>query len=150
MNRKVSVGLSEKNASAPVALNTLEEAARTAFEVTGMQGGEISVVACDDLFIAGLNRAYRGKNSATDVLSFPMQSKADGEDSEGMLGDIIISVQTTEVQARTLKSTVQEEFIFLFIHGLLHLLGFTHDKPQEEKKMMDTAREIQLAIKGTT
>ena len=139
----------EKNALAPVPLTTLQEVARTTFEVTGMQGGEISVVACDDVFITALNKEYRGKNSATDVLSFPMQNQHNDTDSDGMLGDIIISVQTTEVQARTLHSTVQEEFIFLFIHGLLHLLGFTHDKPQEEKKMMNTAHIIQAAIKGT-
>jgi probable rRNA maturation factor len=112
--------------------------------------GEISLVVCDDAFISELNRAYRKKNRATDVLSFSMRDVVSGDSSDPVLGDIIISVQTAEVQAREEGTTIEEEFKFLFTHGLLHLLGYTHDQRDDEKLMMGMTKEILAGIKGNT
>jgi probable rRNA maturation factor len=143
-----TVELSERNADSPVSVSLLQDLAQRAIDITGRQGGDISLVVCDDDFISDLNREYRGKNGPTDVLSFPMIETAVHEDFRPILGDIVISVQTAAVQARDMGTALQEEFTFLFIHGLLHLLGYTHDQSQDEQLMMDTAHEILSGIKG--
>ena len=148
--KRVSIALAEKEVKSPVSVATLKKVARKTYEVTGMNGGEISLVVCDDNFIANLNRVYRGKNGSTDVLSFPMDCNTDPTDMDSMLGDIIISVPTAAAQAAELGNTVEEEFIFLFVHGLLHLLGYTHDREDDEKVMMEAANAIQSGIKGNT
>ncbi len=131
-------------------ISELRYVAREAFVVTGMCPGEISLVVCDDAFISELNREYRKKNRPTDVLSFSMRDVVSGNTSDPVLGDIIISVQTAEVQARENGTTIEEEFKFLFTHGLLHLLGYTHDHKDDEERMMGLANEILAGIKGNT
>ena len=148
--KRVSIALAEKKVKSPVSVATLKTVAQKTCEVTGMHGGEISLVVCDDNFIADLNRVYRGKKGSTDVLSFPMGCNTDPNGEDSILGDIIISVPTAAVQAAELGNTIEEEFIFLFIHGLLHLLGYTHDHENDEKVMMEAANEIQSGIKGNT
>ena len=148
--KSVSIAIEEKKAISPVSVATLKTVAQKTCEVTGIHGGEISLVVCDDNFIADLNRVYRGKNSPTDVLSFPMDCNTGPKGVDSILGDIIISVPTTAAQAAELGNTIEEEFLFLFIHGLLHLLGYTHDHEDDEKVMMKAANEIQSGIKGNT
>jgi len=147
-NKTFSIGLTEKNVKTPVPVSTLKEVAQRTFEVTGMRAGEISLVVCDDIFIAELNRGYRRKNNPTDVLSFSMDGNGMCNGIIPVLGDIIISVQTAAVQARDQGTTIEDEFTFLFIHGLLHLLGYTHDHGEDEKIMMGIASEILSGIEG--
>ncbi len=97
---------------------------------------ELSVVLTDDETISGINFQYRGKDSPTDVLSFPMNEKL-------MLGDIVISVETAKKQADEAGITLYREAAFLFIHGFLHLLGFDHEKSlEDEREMYDLQEEI--------
>lgn len=133
--------VSRRGADLPVRLETLREIAKRAFSYTTLPEGDISLLVCDDEKISSLNREYRGKPGPTDVLSFSMR---EGETSPGSseLGDIVISVPTTEKQAALYSNTLQEEFIFLFTHGLLHLLGFDHDSGETEAHMMRTAQKI--------
>jgi probable rRNA maturation factor len=133
-----------------VPISELKHVARVAFEVTGICPGEISLVVCDDALISELNREYRKKNRPTDVLSFSMRDVMSGDTSDPVLGDIIISVQTAELQAREEGTTIEEEFKFLFTHGLLHLLGYTHDHRDDEELMMGLTNEILAGIKGNT
>ncbi|MFH1617203.1 MAG: rRNA maturation RNase YbeY [Candidatus Margulisiibacteriota bacterium] len=86
--------------------------------------GTVSITFCDDGFIRKLNKRYRKKDCATDVLSFKM-----GED--GLLGDIIISVETAGRQAKEFGCTLTEELTRLAEHGLLHLLGYSHKEMEE-------------------
>jgi probable rRNA maturation factor len=78
--------------------------------------------------IKALNKRYRGKNKATDVLSFP-------SGQNGLLGSIIIDVQTAKKQAKFYKHSVRRELQELFVHGVLHLLGHDHEKPEDAAKM---------------
>lgn len=78
--------------------------------------------------IKALNKRYRKKNTATDVLSFPS-----GQD--GLLGSIVIDVQTAKRQAKKYKHSVRRELQELFIHGLLHLHGFDHEKKKDASIM---------------
>lgn len=95
---------------------------------------EISLLMTDDEVIREYNNQYRGKDKATDVLSFPME--------EGnILGDIAISYDTAKRQAEENEINIDRETAFLFIHGLLHLLGYDHETSQEDEKEMFELQE---------
>ncbi len=103
---------------------------------------EISLVITDDARIQELNKQYRDKDSATDVLSFPMDDEP--EDGVVMLGDIVISMDTANKQAADADIDIRRETAFLFIHGILHLMGFDHEESDEEEKEMFDLQEAVL------
>jgi len=90
---------------------------------------EISVLITDDETIRELNREYRDKDEPTDVLSFPM-------DEDNILGDIIISLDTAKVMAERYDLSLDNEIAFLFIHGVLHLLGYDHELSALDEDIM--------------
>jgi probable rRNA maturation factor len=99
---------------------------------------EVSILLVDDQQIRGLNKTYRGIDSPTDVLSFPMLEFASGigeRDIAAVLGDIVISMERAQHQAQEYNHSFLRELGFLLIHGLLHLLGFDHLEEQERQKM---------------
>lgn len=108
-----------------------------------LNNAELSCVLCDDPFIQNLNRDYRGKNKPTDVLSFAMNEGEPLSGSPDVLGDIIVSVETAIRQGEELGHSLLEEVTSLVIHGLLHLLGYDHQLPRDEKKMQRKARELE-------
>jgi probable rRNA maturation factor len=87
--------------------------------------GEVNVLLTSDGAIRGLNRRFRGKNKATDVLSFPADATAPG--AEAIAGDLAISVPTARRQAAEQGHTLSTEIKVLMLHGLLHLAGFDHE-----------------------
>ena len=95
---------------------------------------EISLLITDDETIHNLNKEYRQKDKPTDVLSFPM-------DDEVLLGDIVISMDTAKKQAEEREINIDREAAFLFIHGLLHLLGYDHETSAEDEKEMFALQE---------
>ena len=106
---------------------------------------EISVLFTDDKFIRSLNNKYRGIDKPTDVLSFNLQEgalKYPEVESDKLLGDIIISVETAQKQADNLNHSMEKELTVLLIHGLLHLTGYDHDKGNDYKIMQGKESEI--------
>lgn len=105
---------------------------------------EVSLVLVDDARIAELNRRYRGVDAPTDVLSFPMlegeESPSPGE--ELLLGDIVISAPRALAQAEMYGHSLERELAFLTVHGVLHLLGYDHQTPEDEERMRQKQREI--------
>jgi probable rRNA maturation factor len=85
--------------------------------------GQVTVLLTTDAAIRGLNRRFRGKNEATDVLSFPLK----GPGSEEIAGDLAISVTTALGQAAGQRHSLSTEIKVLILHGLLHLAGYDHD-----------------------
>jgi len=99
---------------------------------------EVSLSLVSDAEIRGLNRQYRGMDTATDVLSFLLGEP--NYDSEAVvLGDIIISVETARRQAR---GDITAELAFLTVHGMLHLLGYDHMNKADERVMFAKQDEI--------
>ena len=118
-------------------------------EIEGVGSGEVALTFVDDEKIQQLNREYRGIDRPTDVLSFAMRETVDGEPDlifqDGLaepLGDIVISVQRAVAQAEEYGHSLERELGFLFVHGLLHLLGYDHQDEQAEKKMFDKQEKI--------
>lgn len=102
---------------------------------------EISVLVVDNPGIKEINRLYRNMDEPTDVLSFPMNE--DGDIDSPILGDIVISADKAVSQAEYAEIPLEREIAFLYIHGLLHLLGYDHEKSEaEEKTMFDLQEQI--------
>ncbi len=108
---------------------------------------EVSITLCDNEYIKSLNKKFRDKNSATDVLSFPLYDFASEElygDAEVVsLGDIVISLERAKEQADEIGHTFLEEVAFLAIHSTLHLLGYDHERsPKDDEAQCAAQREI--------
>ena len=106
---------------------------------------DMSVSFVDDKQIRVINRDYRQIDKKTDVISFAMLDSQDfvnQDNSDLDLGDIFISVETASEQAKALNQSLNREILFLFIHGLLHLLGYDHQNEEDEKLMFQLQEEI--------
>ncbi len=101
----------------------------------GLDGVEVSITLTDDKSIRELNKNWRGKDKATDVLSFPINEKPLGYKYK-VLGDVVISIPYAKKQAEEIGFSYKEEVLRLLIHGILHLLGYDHEKSEEEAKLM--------------
>lgn len=100
-----------------------------------MPKAEVSVLLTDDREIRILNRDYRNTDKPTDVLSFSMLEGEGARFAGDVLGDIVVSMTTTARQAREARRSVLDELTMLLAHGLLHLLGWDHRTPAEDRKM---------------
>ncbi|MFH0820668.1 MAG: rRNA maturation RNase YbeY [Candidatus Peregrinibacteria bacterium] len=99
--------------------------------------GDFNVVFVNDAYIRQLNKAYRGKNKPTDVLSFNYN-----DDVEGLAGEIYISVDTAKRQAKDFRHPLQSELNKLFVHGFLHIHGYDHEKDADYKRMHSVECEV--------
>jgi probable rRNA maturation factor len=99
---------------------------------------EIELIITDDATMQELNAEYRGKNNVTDVLSFPMEAPFTEQSIFGMpLGSIIIAESLVKNKAEEFGHSTQDELSLLFIHGMLHLLGFDHENDHGEMRMRE-------------
>ena len=112
-------------------------------------GSELSVTFTDNARIREINREYRNKDAATDVISFAMEEQGEdepsiigGEDIPRILGDIIISIERTEEQAAEYGHSFDRELGFLALHGFLHLLGYDHMTEEDEAVMFTKQKDI--------
>jgi probable rRNA maturation factor len=97
----------------------------------------VDIIITNNQTIRKFNSQYRQKDMATDVLSFPFLDKANKIKSQPIhLGQLIISYQKAFAQAKAYGHSRQREFSFLFVHGLLHLLGYNHETASDEQKML--------------
>jgi len=105
---------------------------------------EISILFIDDIEMRVLNKRYRGKDKTTDVLSFSQidgykNSKLRTLNTELLLGDVVISVETAKRQAKERGHSFNREVLILLTHGILHLLGYDHEG--DRKKAVEMRRK---------
>lgn len=114
---------------------------------------EMSVTFMDNAAIQEINRTYRGKDTPTDVISFAMEDEGEDEvpiifeeelefDMPRTLGDIMISIERAQEQAEEYGHSYDRELGFLALHGFLHINGYDHMTPEDEKKMFGLQKEI--------
>jgi len=118
---------------------------------------ELSILFTNDEQIAQLNEQYLGRKSPTNVLAFPMdglsarETKVGASDSEiesVMLGDVVISVDTALRESKEFGESVEHTIDRLLIHGVLHILGYDHEKSAEEARVMEKEeRRLMTLIK---
>jgi probable rRNA maturation factor len=107
---------------------------------------DLAIVLVDEGAMEALHVQWMDEPGPTDVLSFPMDELRPGtEDAPtpaGLLGDIVLCPQVAETQAVAAKHSTQDELIMLTTHGLLHLLGFDHAEPEEEREMFALQKDL--------
>ncbi len=110
-------------------------------------GAELSVTLVDDAEIHRLNRDFRGKDRPTDVLAFAMREGKRVVGDETTLGDVVISLDTAGRQARRRRVSPADEVRTLLIHGVLHLLGYDHERSAvEARRMKAMERRLRAAL----
>lgn len=104
--------------------------------------GELALVLAGDARLRSLNRRYRGKDRATDVLSFP------GAGGDEGVGDVVISVDSARRNARRLGRSLPEELDVLALHGFLHTLGYDHEKDDGEMDRLEALLRRSLGLRA--
>lgn len=119
-------------------LALLDSILQTLLQDLNLPSKSCELLFVDNAKIASINAEFRGVQSPTDVLSFPLESEF-----SPILGSIIISVEYAQKVSQQLKHTIEEEIALLFIHGILHLVGFDHEIDNGEQR----AKEEELVVK---
>lgn len=121
--------------------NEILKKARECLELQGKVA--VSVIFVNDEQIHEINRDYRGIDRPTDVISFALRDdQSEGDYVEEELGDIFINIDAARRQAEEYGHSEKREICFLFTHGLLHLCGFDHQSPEDEKEMISYQKKI--------
>jgi probable rRNA maturation factor len=111
---------------------------------------ELSILLVDETVMSELHERWMDEPGPTDVLSFPMDELRPGVDGEppapGLLGDVVLCPQVAARQARDAGHSTTEELLLLTTHGILHLLGYDHAEPEEEKEMFGLQRRLLLTF----
>jgi len=111
---------------------------------------ELSIMFVSTDVMSELHERWMDEPGPTDVLSFPMDElrpgRAGEEPVEGTLGDIVLCPEVAAEQARAAGHSTVEELLLLTTHGILHLLGYDHAEPEEEKEMFDLQRRLLLTF----
>jgi probable rRNA maturation factor len=111
---------------------------------------ELAIVLVDEGAMEQLHVQWMDEPGPTDVLSFPMDELRPGREDEptpaGLLGDIVVCPQVAVEQAEAAGHSPLEEMLLLTTHGMLHLLGFDHAEPEDEKEMFGIQRDILLGF----
>lgn len=132
-------------------LETIEQVGILALTEAGtLDNYEVSVLITDNEGIRKLNKQYRKKDVKTDVLSFPLFEENDdsqeplffNETEEIILGDIVISAEKAKEQSEDFGHSFNREISYLLVHGILHLLGFSHNNDDEKSSMRSMEEKI--------
>jgi probable rRNA maturation factor len=111
---------------------------------------ELTVTLVDEATMAALHERWMDLAGPTDVMSFPMDElrpgREEAEPVEGVLGDVVLCPAVARAQAAAAGHAVGDELLLLTTHGILHLLGFDHAEPAEEREMFDLQRTLLLTF----
>jgi probable rRNA maturation factor len=113
---------------------------------------DVAILLVDEGAMEALHVQWMDEPGPTDVLSFPMDELRPGTEDQptppGLLGDIVLCPQVAESQAIAAKHSTMDELVMLTTHGLLHLLGFDHAEPEEEREMFSLQRELIVSFQS--
>lgn len=111
---------------------------------------ELSITFVDEAAMSDLHKEWMDLEGPTDVMSFPMDELREGREGElapeGLLGDIVMCPTVAAQQARIAGHSAEEEMLLLLTHGILHLLGYDHIEPEEERVMFTLQRKLLLTF----
>ncbi|MCU0676664.1 MAG: rRNA maturation RNase YbeY [Myxococcota bacterium] len=136
--------------STPIRPAVVRERAEKMLAALKLESAELSILLCDDPTIHALNRDFRHKDKPTDVLAFAMREGEGGDLAGGILGDVVVSLDTARRQAAERGHAIASEITFLLAHGLLHLVGYDHRNDAEERVMnAETSKLVDVALGRT-
>ncbi|MFO7761451.1 MAG: rRNA maturation RNase YbeY [Thermodesulfobacteriota bacterium] len=131
----MTVLLNNQSTDQHVETEQIRKTAEHLLKYTGQNDSELSILLTDDSRITELNNTYRQKDRSTNVLSFPLFEP----ETPGMpvlLGDIVISVESAAREARLQGIDINDYLNILLVHGLVHILGYDHEKGERETEEM--------------
>ena len=144
-----AVGVSMRGRRAPALAARLGRSARRLLRALDLRHGELSLLLVSDGEMRRLNRRWRDRDRPTDVLAFA-QAEGPGGAPDGMLGDVVISVDTARRQAAERGETLGREAERLLVHGVLHLLGYDHERSTAEARRMQRRERALARVLGVT
>ena len=154
MEHEIAISREKRGLGHPNSAACIKKAAALALRAEGVEKALVSVMLTDDEGICRVNREFRGVDSATDVLSFPLNELEPGRFDAAMcehdpntgavmLGDVMISVPRCAEQGKAFGHGYEREIMYLTVHSILHLLGYDHmDEAAMKKQMRAREKEI--------
>jgi probable rRNA maturation factor len=127
-------------------LEKIRTKARKILNALACYDSELSIVLVDDDQMSSLNKKYRNRRGSTNVLAFAMREGEFGDISPQLLGDVIISLPTAQREAEEAGISLDNMIFRLLIHGILHLVGFEHDRGEDAAREMEERSSELLAI----
>ena len=115
----------------------IKQTARAILDALDCPDGELSILLVDDQQIEKINIEYLNRKGPTNVIAFPMREGEFSELTPDLLGDVVISVETAGREADTAAISMQKRLDQLLIHGILHLMGYDHEKARKEATRME-------------
>ncbi|MBI4529832.1 MAG: rRNA maturation RNase YbeY [Deltaproteobacteria bacterium] len=130
----MSVDVTSRRPGKQASRRRIKKQAEKILRFLNQEQAELSIALVGNREIRELNARYRDKDQPTDVLSFSCEGPLEGD--QQLLGDVVISLETAAQQAKERGKTLEEEIEDLLIHGILHLLGYDHERSPEEARVM--------------
>lgn len=129
------VEILQRGAGKKLSARKIKKIALTILELVGEKNAELSLALIGSVEMKKLNAKYRKKDYPTDVLSFPIEGIVPKETR--LLGDVVVSVEKAAEQAKARGYSPEQEMVTLLIHGIVHLMGYDHERSAREARAMD-------------
>lgn len=129
----------------PISTERIQATAGKLLEALGKTDAELSLLIVDDQQIEEINKTYLGRSGPTNVIAFPMGDSGFTEVQPELLGDVVISVQTADLEASDAGYPREDRFNELLIHGILHLLGYDHEINEQDARQMEEKSDELIA-----
>ncbi|OQX27538.1 MAG: rRNA maturation RNase YbeY [Desulfobacteraceae bacterium IS3] len=133
----MSVLISNRQNKTKISRQSLRKTAQAVLNASGCPESELSILILDDPQIAVLNKEYLNREGPTNVIAFPMHEGEFPNLNPELLGDVVISVETAQKEGEATGISMEARFTELLVHGILHLLGYDHEKTEEEAIRME-------------
>ena len=134
---KMEVLIDNRQKKYQIAMTTIRQKALDILNVLECHDAELSILIVDDAQIAVLNKKYLHRTGPTNVIAFPMHTDIFPNISPQLLGDVVISVDTAAKEGKHIGIGMEERFIQLLVHGILHLIGYDHEQSEKQAEDME-------------
>jgi probable rRNA maturation factor len=145
----MAILITNRQAIARLDIPSLRRSVRRILKHLGRGKDEVSILLVEDRKIRDINRTYLKRDRSTNVIAFPMLEGPFRSLHPQVLGDVVISIETASRDARKEGLALEDEILFLLIHGILHLLGYDHGgSAVRARQMRQKQRELFHALKN--
>jgi len=145
----MAILITNRQAIVRLDIPSLRRSIRRILKHLGRGRDEISILLVEDREIRVINKTYLKRDRPTNVMAFPMLEGLFRKIHPQVLGDVVISIETASRDAKKEGMALEDEILFLLIHGILHLLGYDHEgSVAQARRMRDKERELFAALKS--
>ncbi|MFC1857789.1 rRNA maturation RNase YbeY [Thermodesulfobacteriota bacterium] len=134
----MEVLIDNRQSKIEISLEMIRRKAKAVLDALDSPDGELSILIVDDPQIAEFNKQYLNRKGPTNVIAFPMGAHTFSGQVPQLFGDVVISVETAQKEGSAAGIGLEERFIQLMVHGILHLFGYDHEKSEKEAVEMES------------